>query len=94
MRDVGAAAAGLARHSRAPFSLSTSSAQQPSTDKPKRAIRVNPGRDRFDEPYQLNVGHTECKVSAKDTHGAMAVFEALTSKADRPVNHLHHDQVK
>jgi quercetin 2,3-dioxygenase len=75
----------------APFALSTLSAQ-PSGDKPKRAVRVNPGVDRFDEPYKLNLGHMECKVSAKDTGGAMAIFEALTHKPDRPVKHLHHDQ--
>jgi mannose-6-phosphate isomerase-like protein (cupin superfamily) len=60
--------------------------------KPKRAVKVTSSADRFEEPYKLTVGHMECKVSAKDTEGAMSVFEALTSKVDRPVKHFHHNQ--
>lgn len=76
----------------APFAVSMLSAQETIRAAGKRAIRVKPGADRFDEPYRLGVGHMECKVSAKDTGGAMSVFEALTHKPDRPVKHLHHDQ--
>ena len=64
----------------APFALPILSAQQPSGEKPKRAVRVKPGEDRFNEPYKLNVGHMECKVSAQDTNGAIAIFEALTAR--------------
>jgi mannose-6-phosphate isomerase-like protein (cupin superfamily) len=53
---------------------------------------VGAGRDRFNEPYALTIGHMECKVSGRDTAGAMAIFEALTHKDDRPVRHLHHEQ--
>ena len=76
----------------APFAMSTLSAQEISAQKAKRPVRVKSGADRFDEPYRLGVGHMECKVSAKDNGGAMAVFEALTHKQDRPVKHLHHEQ--
>jgi mannose-6-phosphate isomerase-like protein (cupin superfamily) len=55
-------------------------------------ILVRGGKDRFDEPYALGVGHMECKVSGRDTSGAFALFEALTHKEDRPVRHLHHEQ--
>jgi mannose-6-phosphate isomerase-like protein (cupin superfamily) len=61
-------------------------------DAPESAVRVKAGEDRFREPYRLNLGHMECKVSAKDTAGALSVFEALTHKPDRPVKHLHHEQ--
>ena len=73
----------------APFMLS---AQQTPAEKSKRAFRVKPGADRFEAPYKLTIGHMECKVSARDNGGAMAVFEALTHKQDRPVKHLHHEQ--
>jgi mannose-6-phosphate isomerase-like protein (cupin superfamily) len=55
-------------------------------------VVVRAGDDRFREPYDLGVGHMECKVSGRDTGGALAIFEALTHKADRPVRHRHHDQ--
>jgi mannose-6-phosphate isomerase-like protein (cupin superfamily) len=73
----------------APFALP---AQQPRGGQSTRAVHVKRGADRFDEPYALSVGHMECKVSARDTGGRMAIFEALTHKPDRPVKHLHHDQ--
>src|SRR5687768_1784431 len=76
----------------APFALSTFSAQVTTGDTLRRAVHVKPGADRFDDPYKLTVGHMECKVSAKDNGGGMAVFEALTHKQDRPVKHLHHEQ--
>lgn len=74
-----------------PLTLSASAMETP-TDKPKRAVHVKPGKDRFEEPYKLTDGHMECKISAKDTGGTLSVFEALTSKEDRPVKHFHHDQ--
>lgn len=59
---------------------------------PTRPVFVRAGRARFDAPYALGVGHMECKVSARDTGGALAVFEARTFKADRPVKHFHRAQ--
>jgi mannose-6-phosphate isomerase-like protein (cupin superfamily) len=53
---------------------------------------VGAGKDRVNEPYALTIGHMECKVSGRDTAGAMAIFEALTHKEDRPVRHLHYEQ--
>ena len=70
----------------------TLAAQQPPTDTRKRAVHVTAGQDRFDEPYKFAVGHIECKVSQKDTAGAMSAFEALTTKQDRPAKHFHHSQ--
>lgn len=58
----------------------------------RAGLVVRAGDDRFREPYDLTVGHMECKVSGRDTGGAMAIFEALTYKDDRPVRHLHHEQ--
>jgi quercetin dioxygenase-like cupin family protein len=58
----------------------------------RSGVLVRTGRDRGDEPYALTVGHMECKISGRDTSGALAIFEALTHKEDRPVKHLHHEQ--
>ena len=82
----------LASLAAAPFVLGAPLLAAVATEPKRGAVRVKPGADRFDEPYKLNEGQMECKVSAKDTGGAMAVFEALTVKADRPVKHVHHDQ--
>ena len=60
---------------------------------PRQAgVLVSAGKDRFNEPYDLTIGHMECKVSGRDTAGALAIFEALTHKEDRPIRHLHHEQ--
>lgn len=58
----------------------------------RSGVLVRAGQDRSDEPYSLSAGHMECKVSGRDTSGALAIFEALTHKEDRPVKHLHHEQ--
>lgn len=51
---------------------------------------VPAGRARFDEQIQLGGEPNDCKVSSKDTQGAMAVFE-FTGSGGGP-RHLHHEQ--
>jgi DNA-binding transcriptional MerR regulator/quercetin dioxygenase-like cupin family protein len=51
---------------------------------------VDAGKDRFGERIKLGGEPNDCKVSAKDTHGAMCVFE-FTGGSGGP-RHLHHDQ--
>ncbi len=61
-------------------------------DNPGRAVFVPAGTDRFGTPAKFAIGHIDCKVSAQDTNGALSVFEAVTSGADRPARHFHHEQ--
>lgn len=49
---------------------------------------VPAGHDRFDEQIKLGGEPLDCKVSAKDTEGALCAFE-FTSGWPR---HVHHDQ--
>src|SRR5258705_6637928 len=49
---------------------------------------VAAGKDRFDEHIKLGGEPVDCKVSGKDTDGAMCIFE-VTAGWPR---HLHHDQ--
>jgi DNA-binding transcriptional MerR regulator/mannose-6-phosphate isomerase-like protein (cupin superfamily) len=49
---------------------------------------VAAGEDRFDEHLKLGGYPVDCKVSAKDTDGAMCVFEFTTGWP----YHLHHEQ--
>jgi len=51
---------------------------------------VGAGKDRFDEGIKLGGEPNDCKVSGKDTDGAMCVFE-FTGGGGGPL-HLHHDQ--
>jgi DNA-binding transcriptional MerR regulator/quercetin dioxygenase-like cupin family protein len=51
---------------------------------------VAAGKDRFGEEIKLGGEPNDCKVSARDTNGAMCVFECTgTSCGPR---HLHHNQ--
>jgi DNA-binding transcriptional MerR regulator/quercetin dioxygenase-like cupin family protein len=50
---------------------------------------VAAGDDRFGKPIKLGGEPFDCKVSARDTDGAMCVFE-LTGNSGGP-RHLHHD---
>jgi len=51
---------------------------------------VAAGKDRFDEHIQMGGEPNDCKVSGKDTDGAMCVFE-FNGISGGP-RHLHHDQ--
>lgn len=51
---------------------------------------VAAGRDRFGEHIKLGGEPSDCKVSARDTNGAMCVFE-FTGKSGGP-RCLHYDQ--
>lgn len=46
------------------------------------------GKDRFDERLTFSDGPVDCKVSGKDTDGALCVFEV----AGGWPRHMHHDQ--
>jgi mannose-6-phosphate isomerase-like protein (cupin superfamily) len=51
---------------------------------------VAAGDDRFGEQIKLGGEPNDCKVSTKDTNGAMCIFE-FTGGSGGP-RHLHHDQ--
>jgi DNA-binding transcriptional MerR regulator/quercetin dioxygenase-like cupin family protein len=51
---------------------------------------VGAGEDRFNEHIKLGDDPNDCKISSKDTNGAICVFE-YTGTSGGP-RHLHHDQ--
>ena len=53
-------------------------------------FRVAAGNDRFGEHIKLGGEWNDCKVSARDTEGAMCIFE-FTGTGGGP-RHLHHEQ--
>jgi DNA-binding transcriptional MerR regulator/quercetin dioxygenase-like cupin family protein len=52
-------------------------------------FNVAAGSDRFGNGVKLTGLQTDCKVSARDTEGAMCVFEFVGGGGPR---HLHHEQ--
>jgi len=63
--------------------------EEPKSDK---GIKVAAFADRFEAPVKFPVGHIECKISGKDTGGALYVFETYAVFEDRPARHLHPNQ--
>lgn len=58
-----------------------------------KGIAVKAGKDRFDKPISLFEGDTFfTKVSAKDSHGDIYVFETTRVKEGGPSFHLHYEQ--
>ena len=53
-------------------------------------FNVAAGEDRFGEPVLLGGEPNDCKVSGRDTGGAMCIFE-FTGSGGGP-RHLHHEQ--
>jgi quercetin dioxygenase-like cupin family protein len=53
-----------------------------------RASPVQVGEDRFGESSSPN----DCKVSGKDTQGALAVFESTSTRKGGPPLHVHSAQ--
>lgn len=76
--------------------LSTPLALQPQSkpaDRPKKAIKVSSGEDRFNKTKLIRgVFKMDCKVSSKDTNGEMSVFENGFPQKGGPGLHLHPNQ--
>ena len=58
-----------------------------------KGIKVEAGKDRFDESITLLEGDKFfCKVSAKDTDGDLYIFESTRDKKGGPALHYHYEQ--
>lgn len=68
-------------------------AQENAAQKQAKAVCVKHGADRFHE--ELKLGGTNpytCKVSTKDTNGALFLIEQKNLRKGGPPRHLHHSQ--
>lgn len=62
-------------------------------DRPKRAIKVAAGEDRFGRhSFKMSAATIDCKVSAKDTGEDLCVFEAVRNERGGPPLHVHQNQ--
>ena len=74
----------------APFAVSAKPNSKKRVDK---GIKVDAGKDRFNESISLFEGDTfHCKVSAKDTDGDIYIFETTREKKGGPPLHYHFEQ--
>jgi mannose-6-phosphate isomerase-like protein (cupin superfamily) len=57
-----------------------------------KVIQVTAGNDRFGKPFFFDDGYFQCKLSAKDTAGALCIFETARKAKGGPLLHYHHSQ--
>jgi mannose-6-phosphate isomerase-like protein (cupin superfamily) len=58
----------------------------------KKAFMVRSGQDRYQEELHIMGGQFDCKVSSKDTDGAMLMYDTVRHEKGGPAFHLHHAQ--
>ncbi|MFN5169089.1 MAG: cupin domain-containing protein [Cyclobacteriaceae bacterium] len=62
-------------------------------DRIDKGVKVDSGKDRFDEPISLLEGDTfYTKVSSKDTDNDIYIFESTRVKKGGPREHVHFEQ--
>lgn len=74
----------------APFLSSYSQNLQGQTS--KKGFAVKSGKDRYQEELHIMGGQFDCKVSSKDTNGALCIYDTLRQAKGGPALHLHHYQ--
>lgn len=57
-----------------------------------KGIKVEAGKDRFQEELLIMGGQFDCKVSGKDTDGDLCIYDTLRQEKGGPALHLHHNQ--
>lgn len=58
----------------------------------KKAFVVRSGEDRYQEELHIMGGQFDCKVSSKDTDGALLMYDTIRQQKGGPAFHLHHTQ--
>jgi mannose-6-phosphate isomerase-like protein (cupin superfamily) len=67
-------------------------AQNPIQVRSKKGIKVNAGKDRYQEELLIMGGQFDCKVSAKDTNGELCIYDTYRQEKGGPAFHIHHNQ--
>jgi quercetin dioxygenase-like cupin family protein len=58
----------------------------------KKGFAVRSRKDRYQEELNIMGGQFDCKVSGKDTDGALCIYDTLRREKGGPALHLHHYQ--
>jgi mannose-6-phosphate isomerase-like protein (cupin superfamily) len=67
-------------------------AQDPNNYRPDKGFKVEAGKDRYQEELLIMGGKFDCKVSAKNTNGALCIYDTVRQEKGGPALHLHHSQ--
>jgi mannose-6-phosphate isomerase-like protein (cupin superfamily) len=59
---------------------------------PKKGVKVDAGKDRYQEELLIMGGTFDCKVSSEDTNGAFLLYDTIRHEKGGPALHLHHSQ--
>lgn len=59
---------------------------------PKKGFKVESRKDRYQEELLIMGGQFDCKVSAKDTNGALCIYDTFRQEKGGPALHLHYNQ--
>jgi mannose-6-phosphate isomerase-like protein (cupin superfamily) len=61
-------------------------------ERPSRGIKVEAGKDRFQEELHIMGGRFNCIVSSKDTNGEFCAYDTVRDEKGGPAFHFHHEQ--
>jgi mannose-6-phosphate isomerase-like protein (cupin superfamily) len=59
---------------------------------PSKGFKIEAGKDRFDDTISFMGGKFDCKVSAKDTNGALCIYDTVRLEKGGPGLHYHLQQ--
>jgi mannose-6-phosphate isomerase-like protein (cupin superfamily) len=68
------------------------SAQNQNTDRAKKGIKVDNGKDCFLEELLIMGGQFDRKVSGKDTDDDLCIYDTIRQAKGGPALHIHHKQ--
>ena len=66
--------------------------QEHRKDNPKKGFKIESGKDRYQEELMIMGGQFDCKVSSRDTNGALLIYDTIRHEKGGPALHLHHSQ--
>ncbi|HTS43021.1 MAG TPA: cupin domain-containing protein [Puia sp.] len=67
-------------------------AQKSNQDGLVKGFKVESGKDRYEEELLIMGGKFDCKISSKDSDGALCVYDTFRQEKGGPALHLHHEQ--
>jgi mannose-6-phosphate isomerase-like protein (cupin superfamily) len=60
-------------------------------ERPKKGIKVDAGKDRFNKSFNFLGAQFDLKVSGKDCDGNMSIFDTVRREKRGPILHSHTD---
>jgi len=72
----------------------TSAVQHPPDEQqpPKKGFKIAANKDRYQQELMIMGGQFDCKVSAKDSHGELLIYDTHREEKGGPAFHYHRNQ--